>query len=85
MKLKKLCLLLSIVAVPLMFSACATSERGGTKHTIVLGGLYEYSEASYKPVKKASLPIRRSDFDPDAPTSGNNMTFLWGLFTYYDY
>ncbi len=85
MKLKKLFFILSLLALPFLFSACATSERAGKKHTIVLGGLYESKEGTYDPVSRNTLPVRRADFDPDAPYSGNNATFLWGLFTYYDY
>ena len=85
MKLKKLLLLLPLLALPFMFSACATSERMGKKHTRVLGGLYESQEQSYVPVRHTTLALRRGELDPGAPHSGNNVTFLWGLFTYYDY
>ncbi len=85
MNLKKLFVILSLLAMPFVFSACMSTERAGKKHTIVLGGLYEHREGSYKPVNRTSLPVSRSEFDPAAPYSGNNTTFLWGLFTYYDY
>ncbi len=85
MKLKKLFLLLPLLALPVLFSACATSEYGGKKHTIMLGGLYEHREGSYDPVPRTTLAVRRAEFDPGAPYSGNSATFLWGLFTYHDY
>ncbi len=85
MKLTKLFILLSLLAMPFLFSACMTTERAGKKHTIVLGGLYEHREGSYMPVSKNTFPVSRAEFDPGAPYSGNNTTFLWGLFTYHDY
>ncbi|MEX2382587.1 MAG: hypothetical protein WD490_09405 [Opitutales bacterium] len=85
MKLKKVFIFLSLLSLPFLFSACATAEYGGTKHTKVLGGLYEYKEASYQNVPALTIPIRRADFDPGAPYSGNNASFIWGAFTYYDY
>jgi hypothetical protein len=85
MKLKKLFLLLPLLVLPFMFSSCVTSERMGTKHTLVLGGLYESKQGSYAPVPKNTFALRRAELDPAAPYSGNNVSFLWGMFTYYDY
>lgn len=83
MKFKKLPLLVLFVVVLSVFSGCRT-QRGDTTHTNVLG-LYERQTHTYEYVPHTTLALRRSDIDPGAEFSGNKVSLLWGLFTYYDY
>jgi len=84
MKLKKLPLLVLFVVVLSAFTGCRAT-RGDTTHTNVLGGLYERQTNAYEYVPHTTFAVRRADLDPGAEYSGNRVSLLWGLFTYYDY
>jgi hypothetical protein len=83
MKLKKLSLLALFVVILSVFTGCQT-QRGGETHTNFLG-IYERQTSSYTAVPATTVDLRRADIDPGAEYTGNRVSLLWGLFTYYDY
>jgi hypothetical protein len=83
MKYKKLPLLVLFIVLLSVVTGCRT-QRGDRTYTNAFG-LYERQTASYEYVPNTTIPIRRSDFDPGADYSGNRVSLLWGLITYYDY
>lgn len=83
MNYKKLPLLILFIALLAAFSGCRT-QRGDRTFTNVLG-IYERQTNSYEAVPNTTIPLRRVEIDPGAEYSGNRVSLLWGLFTYYDY
>lgn len=83
MKYKKLPLLILLVALLAVASGCRT-QRGDRTFTNALG-IYERQTNSYEAVPATTIPLRRAEIDPGAEYSGNRVSLLWGLFTYYDY
>lgn len=78
--LSKLVLLVLIVS----FGFGCTSQQGDVRHTNFLG-IYERKTNAYETVPHATIPLRRANIDPGADYSGDRVSILWGLFTYYDY
>lgn len=83
MKFKKIPLILLLVVLISAAAGCRT-HRGDRTYTNALG-IYERQTSSYEEVPQTTIPLRRSEIDPGAEYSGNRVSLLWGLFTYYDY
>jgi hypothetical protein len=83
MKYKKLPLLILCAVLLSVFTGCQT-QRGDRTYTNFLG-IYERQTNSFENVPEATIALRRSEIDPGAEYTGNRVSLLWGLFTYYDY
>jgi hypothetical protein len=73
-----------LLALLFSFASGCTTHRGDRSYTKA-GGIFEHRTAAYDEVSHATIALRRSDVDSGATYSGNKTTFLWGLFTFYDY
>ncbi len=83
MKYKKFPLLVLFAVLLSVLSGCQT-QRGDRTYTNFLG-IYERETNSYSQVPEATFALKKGDIDPGAEYSGDKVSLLWGLFTYYDY
>lgn len=75
---------LVLLALIVSFGFGCTSQHGDVRHTNFLG-IYERKTNAYETVPHSTIPLRRANVDPGAEYSGDRVSLLWGLFTYYDY